>query len=163
MVRLPDDAARLPSARTPTPAAVLMIRIWPAFIAPNAVASMASPLLALVLDAALFAPAAAVAKPSPSGVTSWRPATTLICLPAFSAASMPIDSPIRLILPTVPSMPVAALPGLGLPIWILPPSTRKPAVAAVSKLVAVPAADSHCGVPVVSVTWLVLVNPAPLV
>ncbi|CAE6973161.1 hypothetical protein R69608_07922 [Paraburkholderia nemoris] len=97
------------------PAAVPITWIWPAVIAPNAVASMARPLLAwplalLIALAELSAPFADIAYVVPlpltaDGSTNCRPAIALIREPAYKGALMPMVSPIRSIVPTVPSIP----------------------------------------------------------
>ncbi len=115
IVRSPAFAASCASARTPIPAAVLITWIWPAVIAPNAVASIASerfapPFAALIAAAEFAAPFDAVPYVVPYasaavGATNCRPAIALMRVPAYSGALMPIVSPIRSIVPTVPSIP----------------------------------------------------------
>ncbi len=111
--------------------------ICPAVIAPNAVASMARPFCALALLAAALAPALLTCQSEPArpvpvatGATCWFPAITLIWLPANKGALTPTVCPIRLIAPTVPSIPAPAVEPAAGSIWIRPLLTRKPTALA---------------------------------
>ncbi|CAH0445563.1 hypothetical protein LMG9673_04656 [Ralstonia pseudosolanacearum] len=161
-------AARSPAARTPNPCAVEISLICPAVIAPNAVASMARPFCALALLAAALAPAPLTCQSEPArpvpvatGATCWFPAITLIWLPANKGALTPTVWPIRLIAPTVPSIPAPAVEPAAGSIWIRPLPTRKPTALAWSNETFAPLPFRNCGVPLDSVTRGVFVNPAP--
>ncbi|AOE92163.1 hypothetical protein LBM341_03913 (plasmid) [Ralstonia solanacearum] len=144
--------------------------ICPAVIAPNAVASIARPFCALALLAAPLAPVPLTCQSEPArpvpvatGATCWFPAITLIWLPANKGALTPTVWPIRLIAPTVPSIPAPAVEPAAGSIWMRPLLTRKPTAVAWSNETFAPLPFRNCGVPLDSVTRGVFVNPAPCV